>query len=170
MAAQPAILLGNSDKDLTRYSRSNLLDYEVFFGRFSISQLDFLGEACKRVTVLEPPPLRIVNSYIRLRDQGMLARELGQPLGPHDFRSLASELQLDEFLGSGSGAAQAQIRTVFDNFYTYFFGTRNAYGRQLIKEVNVYHDPGPTDQQVLDNAIRNVEKQIAVYFFLRRCR
>ena len=128
--------LGNSDKDLTRYSRSNLLDYEVFFGRFSISQLDFLGAACKRVTVLEPPPLRIVNSYIRLRDQGMRARELGQPLGPHDFRSLASELQLDEFLGSGSGAAQAQIRAVFDNFYTYFFGTRNAYGRQLIKEVN----------------------------------
>ena len=27
-----------------------------------------------------------------------------------------------------------------------------------------YHDPGLTDQQVLDNAIRNVEKQIAVYF------
>ena len=155
---------GHDDADLACYSREALKDFEVFYGRFSLWPFDFLGDTCRKLILIEPPLHRIVNSYLKLRADGLREKDRGTPLGDHDFRMLAANLTFEAFLEHGTTAEGAEIREVFDNCYAYFLCTRTARSRYLVTDVNSGYDPDLTKEQVLDVAIRNATNNVEFYY------
>ena len=158
--------LCSSSSQLAQLSKLQIQDKSFFYGSFSPYIFDFATHKFIKIAILLPPALRILNSFAWLRQEGFKHHNAGHVLPPTDFRSLASIYHLEDFLLPTSEPAISFIKNAFDNFYTYYFGTRTLNGRPLIRDTYGESDDFITGL-VAENARDNIERDVKVFPIFR---
>lgn len=153
---------GQLDQHLAFYSRSDLKQYSIFSGHFSWSMLDFLGEDALFFTVLRNPSDRILSFYTFLRRTASNLSQSDLELSQNRAMKLALTFSFEDFLAVPDEFDRNFIMSNFDNYYTYFFGTRISSGRYLIRDYFPETDYFRTEN-VAQIAIRNMRDRLRVH-------
>jgi hypothetical protein len=163
-AAFPQRLLfpGQLDSHLALYSRSELEKYSIFSGHFSWSLFEFLGNDALYFTILREPSARIVSLYRFLRRQAKAMEPAYLNLPNNIAIKAALDLSFDEYIKGENVLTKNFIKSQFDNYYIYYFGTRLQNGRSLIRD-NYKEDDYFVTERVLQNAINNIQDSVKIY-------
>lgn len=153
---------GQMDQHLALFSRADLRQYDMFAGHFSWSLLDVLGEDALLLTVLRDPVERILSFFRFLRRQGLALSE-AQKNDPNMLGlAKAAELSFEEYIDNPDPTIRSFVLSYFDNYYLYYFATRLANGRGLIRD----HYPEENyfvTEQALQVALRNLHERVRVF-------
>ena len=142
------------NEQLCVMSRTELARYQVFSGHFDWSLLDCLPGPKYVFTILRDPLERILSFYFYLRGKasGMEQADLEKP----ENQGLKAALGLSpvEYFLGGPPHLRMFLDDHYDNFYTYYFASRQYQGRRAL---NGLRTRGLlTDSEILNLALDNM--------------
>lgn len=154
-----AVCPARSNEQLAQMSVSTLHKYRVFSGHLDWSMLDCLEGPKFTFTVLREPLERVLSLYFYLRKKAEAAKP-DERSRKHGSRG-AFELSPTEYFLGGKPKMRAFLDDNYDNFYTYYFASRQYRARSRLAAAIRRGDL--TREQLLANAKNNMARLDAVY-------
>ena len=158
---EAAICPARSTEELCTYSMAQLNEYRVHAPHGDWSTLDAVSGPKMVFTVLRDPLDRILSYYFYVADKAEKMSEQDLSLPHHQGLNAVHSMSPDEYFFEGPPHLRAFIADNYDNFYTYYFGTRRMDGR---RKLNNLMQRGMHDiDHLVDAALSNINALDAVY-------
>lgn len=158
---EQAICPARSNEELCTYSIRELNSYRVHAPHGDWSMLDAIEGDKIVFTVLRRPIDRILSYYFFVLDKAKRMTAQDRALPHHQGLNAVHEMTPDAYFFEGAPHLRAFLDDTYDNFYTYYFGTRRWDGRRRLR--NLMQRGLYDEERAVAAAMKNIERLDRVF-------